>query len=67
MHFTDPKELGGLPVIDRNDVTLGVLEGVHAEIRSGYPRRAAPPAGHAGAAGRTMLHRYAGSPAKQMS
>ena len=25
MHFTDPNELGGLHVIGRNDVTLGVV------------------------------------------
>jgi len=46
MHFTDPKELGGLHVIDR---------------------RAASPAGHTGGARRTVLHKYALSPAKQMS
>jgi hypothetical protein len=59
MHFTDPKELGGLQVIDRNDVTLGVVEGVYADI--------SPPAGHTGAASRSILHQYAASSAKQMS
>lgn len=37
MHFMDPKELGGLHVIGRNDVTLGVVEGIYTDIRSGYP------------------------------
>lgn len=41
MHFMDPKELGGLHVIGRNDVTLGVVEGIFADIRSGYPQWAA--------------------------
>ena len=37
MHFIDPEELGGLHVIGRNDVTLGVVAGIYADIRSGYP------------------------------
>jgi hypothetical protein len=41
MHFMDPKELGGLRVIGRNDVILGVVEGIYADIRSGYPQWAA--------------------------
>jgi hypothetical protein len=41
MHFMDPKELGGLHVIGRNDVTLGVVEGIYTDIRSGYPQWAA--------------------------
>jgi hypothetical protein len=41
MHFMDPKELGGLHVIGRNDVTLGVVEDIYADIRSGYPQWAA--------------------------
>lgn len=41
MHFMDPQELGGLHVIDRNDVTLGVVEGIYTDIRSGYPQWAA--------------------------
>jgi hypothetical protein len=41
MHFMDPKELGGLRVLGRNDVTLGVVEGVYADIRSGHPQWAA--------------------------
>jgi hypothetical protein len=41
MHFIDPKELGGLHVIGRNDVTLGVVAGIYADIRSGYPQWAA--------------------------
>lgn len=39
MHFTDPEELDGLHVIGRNDVTLGVVEGSYADIRSGMDRR----------------------------
>ena len=38
MHFTDPKVLNGLHVIGRGDVTLGVVEGVYADIRSGHPQ-----------------------------
>jgi hypothetical protein len=38
MHFTDPKVLNGLRVIGRGDVTLGVVEGVYADIRSGHPQ-----------------------------
>ena len=41
MHFTDPKVLNGLHVIGRGDVTLGVVEGVYADIRSGHPQWAA--------------------------
>ena len=41
MHFIDPKELGGLHVIGRNHVTLGVVAGIYADIRSGYPQWAA--------------------------
>jgi len=41
MHFMDPEELDGLHVIGRNDVTLGVVEGTYADIRSGYPQWAA--------------------------
>lgn len=41
MHFIDPEELGGLHVIGRNDVTLGVVAGIYADIRSGYPQWAA--------------------------
>jgi hypothetical protein len=57
MHFTDPIELGGRHVIGRNDVTLGVVEGIYADIRSGYPQWA----------GRTIPHRYAVSSANRMS
>jgi hypothetical protein len=45
MHFTDPKELDGLHVIGRNDVTLGVVEGIYADTRSGYPQWAAVQSG----------------------
>ena len=41
MHFMDPKELGGLRVIGRNDATLGVVEDIYADIRTGYPQWAA--------------------------
>jgi hypothetical protein len=41
MHFIDPKELGGLHVIGRNDVTLGMVAGIYADVRSGYPQWAA--------------------------
>ena len=41
MHFMDPRALGGLHVIGRNDVALGVVEGVYADIRSGHPQWAA--------------------------
>ena len=41
MHFTDPKVLNGLRVIGRGNVTLGVVEGVYADIRSGHPQWAA--------------------------
>ena len=34
MYFMDPKELDGLHVIGRNDVTIGVVEGTYADIRS---------------------------------
>ena len=41
MHFMDPGELGGLHVIGSNDVTLGVVDGIYTDIRSGYPQWAA--------------------------
>lgn len=41
MHFMDPRALGGLHVIGRNDVALGVVEGVYADLRSGHPQWAA--------------------------
>jgi len=41
MHFMDPKALGGLRVIGRNDAALGVVEGVYADIRSGHTQWAA--------------------------
>jgi hypothetical protein len=41
MHFMDPRELGGLHVVGRDDVTLGVVEGIYVDIRSGYPQWAA--------------------------
>jgi PRC-barrel domain protein len=41
MHFTDPKALLGLHVIGREDVTLGVVEDVYADIRTGRPQWAA--------------------------
>jgi PRC-barrel domain len=41
MHFMDPRELGGLHVIGRDNVALGVVEGIYADIRSGYPQWAA--------------------------
>jgi PRC-barrel domain len=41
MHFTDPKALLGLRVIGREDVTLGVVEDVYADIRTGRPQWAA--------------------------
>jgi len=41
MHFMDPKEPGGLHVVGRNNVTLGVVDGIYAGIGSGYPQRAA--------------------------
>ena len=34
MYFMDPEELDGLHVIGRNDVTIGVVEGTYADIRS---------------------------------
>jgi hypothetical protein len=37
MLFMDPGELGGLHVIGRNDVALGVVEGIYADLRNGYP------------------------------
>jgi hypothetical protein len=33
MHFTDPKVLNGPHVIGSGDVTLGVVEGVYADIQ----------------------------------
>src|ERR1700760_2978455 len=41
MHFTDPKVLVGLDVTGREDVTLGVVEDVYADIRTGRPQWAA--------------------------
>lgn len=41
MHFIDPNELGGLHVIGGNDVTLGLVAGIYADTRSGYPQWAA--------------------------
>jgi PRC-barrel domain len=41
MHFMDPKKLGGLDVIGCNEVSLGVVDGIYADIRSGYPQWAA--------------------------
>lgn len=41
MHFTDPKVLLGLRVIGRENVTLGVVEDVYADVRSGRPQWAA--------------------------
>ncbi len=38
MHFTDPKVLIGMNVIGRGDVTLGLVEDVYADIRSGHPQ-----------------------------
>jgi sporulation protein YlmC with PRC-barrel domain len=49
MHFTDPTELGGLHVIGRNGVILGVVKDVYADIRSGYPQWAAVQSGLFGA------------------
>jgi hypothetical protein len=49
MHFMAPEELGGLDVTDRYDVTLGVVEGVYADIRSGQPQWAAIRSGLFGA------------------
>jgi hypothetical protein len=45
MHFMDPNELGGLHVIGRNEVTLGVVDDIYADIRSGYPQWAAVQSG----------------------
>ncbi|HEY1698549.1 MAG TPA: hypothetical protein VGG75_02370 [Trebonia sp.] len=45
MHFMDPRELGGLHVIGRNDVALGVVEGIYADLRNGYPQWAAVQSG----------------------
>jgi hypothetical protein len=68
MHFMDPKELGGLHVIGRNNAALGVVEGIYADIRSGYPQwAAASPGGGIPGVGRTMLHTYAAASANQMS
>ena len=79
MHFIDPKELGGLHVIGRNDVTLGVVAGIYADIRSGYPQwaaiqsglfgtgRGAAPDARTRGVGRTMLHEHAVPSANQMS
>jgi hypothetical protein len=55
MLFIDPKELGGLHVTGRNDVTLGVVAG-----------RSVPDARTRGV-GRTMLHEHAVPSANQMS
>ena len=41
MHFMDPRKLGGLRVIGSNGVTLGVVDGIYTDIRSGYPQWAA--------------------------
>lgn len=41
MHFTDPEVLLGLHVIGREDATLGVVEDVYADIRTGCPQWAA--------------------------
>ncbi|MGH3264340.1 MAG: STAS domain-containing protein [Trebonia sp.] len=41
MHFTDPRELGGLHVIGSNDVAPGAVDDIYTDSRSGYPRRAA--------------------------
>jgi PRC-barrel domain len=49
MHFMDPKKLDGLDVIGRNNATLGVVEGIYADIRSGYPQWAAVQSGLFGA------------------
>lgn len=65
MHFMDRKELGSLHVIGRNDVTLGVIDGIYAGIRSGYPQRAAIQSGLFGP-DVSLLHKCAASPANQM-
>lgn len=41
MHFMDPKMLVGMHVIGRNGVTLGVVEDVYVDLRSGRPQWAA--------------------------
>jgi hypothetical protein len=41
MHFTDPKVLVGLRVVGSEDITLGVVEDVYADIRTGRPQWAA--------------------------
>jgi PRC-barrel domain len=38
MHFTDPRELGGLHVIGGNGAALGVVDGIYTDITSGYPQ-----------------------------
>lgn len=77
MHFIDPRELGGLHVIGRNDVTLGLVAGIYADIRNGYPQRAAiqsaqelrgaAPDAHTRGVGRPTLHEHAVPSANQMS
>jgi PRC-barrel domain len=49
MHFQDPKVLLGLHVIGREDVTLGVVQDVYADIRTGCPQWAAIRSGLFGA------------------
>jgi PRC-barrel domain len=49
MHFTDPKALLGLRVIGREDVALGVVEDVYADVRTGCPQWAAIRSGLFGA------------------
>jgi hypothetical protein len=49
MHFTDPRELGGMRVIGSNDVALGVVNGIYTDIRSSYPQWAAIQSGLFGA------------------
>lgn len=41
MHFANPGELDGLHVIGSNDVTLGVVDDIYTDLRSGYPQWAA--------------------------
>jgi sporulation protein YlmC with PRC-barrel domain len=45
MHFTDPNALVGLPVIGRRDASLGTVEDVYADLRSGRPQWAAVKSG----------------------